>query len=489
MKQHIFKIITCSFLLLGVAASSCRKVIEKDTVEEVGTGNFYKTSIDAETGLFGCYNKMMSWDFYGKVLFYSDISSDDIQSYNDGGDLFRLEKRSELIPNNGEISSLWGGSYNALANINLLLEKVALIPDEKFLLNRKKEILGEARFLRAFVYWHITQFYGDVPLVLAFPKSANSTENLVARNTVAEVVTQIKADLTAAETDLPLNFNDPLRIPDLNLINSKGRATKGAAKALQLRILLWEKNWTAAAAKAQEIIAGNQYKIDGVKFVAVFRSNDGGQNTQESIMECQSVEQPGQFDNTGVLKFFYTGAPVYGATESAFANYAPGSGVDVRKEQSMFKASNPTRIYAQKYKNFYSNQPNDNYILFRYGEVLLNRAEALNEVGYPNNEVVTILNSIRARATDPTFRFGACIGIPNISLADAPTQAAMRQLIRNEKRREMTQEGLRWFDLLRWDNGSGALTATGLTSPAKLLFPIPQFDRDRNPNLTQNPGY
>lgn len=489
MKKHIVKIITCFFLLLSITVSSCRKVIEKDTVEEVGTGNFYKTSIDAETGLLGCYNKMMSWDFYGKILFYSDISSDDIQAYNDGGDLFRLEKRSELVPTNNETSSLWSGAYNALANVNLLLEKVAQIPEEKFLLNRKKEILGEAHFLRAFIYWHITQFYGGVPLVLSFPKSANSTENLVARNTVAEVLTQIKADLAFAETDLPLNFNDPARQPDLNLINTKGRATRGAAKALQVRILLWEKNWAGAAAKAQEIIAGNQYKIDGVKFVAVFRSNDGGQNTPESIMECQSVEQPGQFDNTGVLKYFYTGSPVYGATESVFANYAAGGNIDVRKEQSMFKADNPTRIYAQKYKNYYSNEPNDNYVLFRYAEVLLNRAEALNEVGYPNSEVVDILNSIRSRAADPTFRFGACSGIPNISLADATTQAAMRQLIHNEKRREMTQEGLRWFDLLRWDNGAGALTATGLTSPEKLLFPIPQFDRDRNPNLTQNPGY
>ena len=155
----------------------------------------------------------------------------------------------------------------------------------------------------------------------------------------------------------------------------------------------------------------------------------------------------------------------------------------------MFKANNPTRIYAQKYKNYYSNEPNDNYVLFRYAEVLLNRAEALNEVGYPNAEVVDILNQIRARAADPTFRFGACSGIPAISLTDAPSQAAMRTLIRNEKRRETTQEGLRWFDLLRWDNGAGALAAIGLTDARKLLFPIPQADRDRNPNLTQNSSY
>ena len=489
MKNIIFKIFIGTIFFITLTQSACKKVIEKDTVEEVGTGNFYKTSIDAETGLLGCYNKMMSWDFYGKALFYSDISSDDVQAYNDNGDLFRLENRSQLVPNNNETTSLWAGAYNALANINLLIEKVTLIDDNRFLLNRKQEILGEAYFLRAYIYWHMAQFYGDVPLVLTFPKSANSTENLVKRNTVAEVMTQVKADLAIAETNLPLNFNDPRRIPDVNLINTKGRATKGAAKALQLRILLLEKNWAGAAAKAQEIVNSNQYNVTGVKFVAVFRSNDGGQNTQESIMECQSVEQPGQFDNTGVLKFFYTGAPVFGATESAYANYASGSGVDVRREQSMFKASNPTRIYAQKYKNYYSNEPNDNYILFRYAEVLLNRAEALNEVAYPNTEVVTILNQIRARAADPTFRFGSTSGIPPVSLADAPNQAAMRTLIRNEKRRETTQEGLRWFDLLRWDNGAGALSAIGLTDARKLLFPIPQEDRDRNPNLTQNGGY
>ena len=320
MKNIIFKLFICSVFVSIITQSACKKVIEKDTVEEVGTGNFYKTSIDAETGLLGCYNKMMNWEFYGKVLFYSDISSDDIQAYNDNGDLARLENRSQLVPNNNETTSLWGGAYNALANINLLIEKVTLIDNNRFLLNRKQEILGEAHFLRAYIYWHIMQFYGDVPLVLTFPKSANSTENFVKRNSVAEVMSQIKADLVIAETNLPLNFNDPRRIPDVNLINSKGRATKGAVKALQVRILLLEKNWSGAAAKAQEIMNSNQYVISSVKFVSVFRSNDGGQNSPESILETQSVEQPGQFDNTGVLKFFYTGSPVFGATESAYAD-------------------------------------------------------------------------------------------------------------------------------------------------------------------------
>lgn len=474
---------------MALVLASCKKVIERESVEIISTTNFYKTAVDAETGLIGCYNKFLSWDFYGKLLFYSDISSDDIQAYNDNGDLFRLENRTQLIPNNGEITSIWNGGYNAIANINLMLEKVALIDNNKFLADRKKQILAEGRMLRAYIYYYFTKLYGDVPLVLSFPTSASATANQVPRNTIAEVTTQVKADLLIAEQDLPVNYNIPNRPPDVNLQNSKGRVTKATAKALQMRMLLAENNWNGAAAKAQEIIALNEHTITNVGFVSVFRSNDGGQNTKESIWEAQSVEQPGGFDNTGVLKFFYTGSPIYGATQSVYNSYDPGGNVDVRKEQSMFQVNNPTRVYAQKYKNYYSNEPNDNYVIFRLAEVLLSRAEALNEVGYPNTEALTIINSIRARAADPNFRFGACTGIPPITFATVPTQASFRAFIQAEKRREMTQEGLRWFDLLRWDRVLATSVCGAGTNQQKLLFPIPQNDRDRNPNLTQNPGY
>lgn len=487
MRHKIFNILLYTSFLIAI--TSCKKIIDRENVQEVNTSNFYKTSIDAETGLTGCYNKTLGWDCYGKMAFMADISSDDIVAFDNNDDLFRLENRIQLRPDNGEVRGLWAGSYNALANINLMIEKVSEIPDNKFLLNRKKEIIAEGRFMRAYIYYYLSQLYGEVPLVLTFPKSASGEENFVKKNSLAEIMAQIKTDLVYAEANLPVNYNNPRNLPDINLINTKGRATKNAVRALELRILLFEKNWSEAAVKAQEIISSGQNKITEVKFVSVFRSNDGGQNTPESILETQSVELPGQFDNTGVLKFFYTGPPRFAATESAYTNYAAGSGIDVRKEQSMFKATNPTRIYAQKYKNYYSNEPNDNFIVFRYAEVLLNRAEALNELSYPNTEVIDVLNIIRARAKDPSFRFGACIGIAPITLVDVPTQTAMRQFIRDEKRRETTQEGLRWFDLLRWDNGDGALSAIGQTDKRRLLLPIPQVDRDRNTNLTQNSGY
>ena len=477
-----------SILLLIVCASACKKVTTKELEREIATENFYKNSNDAETGLLGCYNKTLQWDVYGKLSFMADISSDDIKWFIGGGDLEDLEKRDRMTVFNGEVNSLWNASYNAIANLNLLLEKVPSIPDDKFLpTTRKKEILAEAGALRAFIYWNLTQFYGGVPLVLKFPKSVAKEENQVPRNTVAEVLTQVRADLAIAEADLPIKYIRTGATPDENLINSKGRMTKAAAKTLSIRILMWEKNWAATAAKAQEIIAFNEYIINP-KFVPIFRSNDGGQNSRESILESQSVEQPGQFDNTGVLKFFYTGPPKVGASVEIYELYGPGNGVDVRREQSMFQQSNPSFRYAQKYKNYYSNEPNDNFVVFRYAEVLFNRAEALNEISYPNIEVLNIVNRFRARAEDPTFRFGATTGIPQKTFADAPTQAAMRQLIYDEKRREMTQEGIRWFDMLRRDRNAAA-AAVGITGTDRLLLPIPQSDRDKNPKLTQNPGY
>ncbi len=485
MRKIFFKL---SIIMLVLLIASCKKVTNKEIENAIATANFYKNSNDAETGLLGCYNKTLQWDVYGKISFVADISSDDIKWFVGGGDLEDFEKRDRMTIFNGEVNGLWGACYNAIANINLLLEKVPLIPDDKFLpTTRKKEIIAEASALRAYIYWNLSQLYGGVPLVLKFPKSVDKAENQVPRNTLAEVVTQVKTDLAVAEADLPIKYIRTGATPDENLINTKGRMTRAAAKTLSIRLLMWERNWSGAATKAQEIIDFNEYIVNP-KFVSIFRSNDGGQNTRESILESQSVEQPGQFDNTGVLKFFYTGPPKVGASVDIYDLYGPGSNVDVRKEQSMFQVSNPSFRYAQKYKNYYSNEPNDNFVVFRYAEVLFNRAEALNEIAYPNTEVLEIVNKFRARAEDATFRFGACTGIPQKTFTDAPNQAAMRQLIYDEKRREMTQEGIRWFDMIRRDRNAAA-AAVGITTTDRLLLPIPQQDRDKNPQLTQNLGY
>ena len=116
----------------------------------------------------------------------------------------------------------------------------------------------------------------------------------------------------------------------------------------------------------------------------------------------------------------------------------------------------------------------------RYAEVLLMKAEALNELGQTSLALAP-LNAVRTRA-----------GLPNVT--SGLSQAAFREKVLHERRMELAFEGQRWFDLIRVNDGQYGLNflhSIGKTnaSTKHLLLPIPQIERDRNPNLTQNPGY
>jgi len=160
------------------------------------------------------------------------------------------------------------------------------------------------------------------------------------------------------------------------------------------------------------------------------------------------------------------------------------------------KSDAPNQIYALKYANSYPwwDPANPfNFIPMRLTECYLIMAEALNEISYPSSEALSYINSLRERARDPNYINGATTGIASYSLTTYDTRVKFRQAIRDERRRELMFEGQRWFDLLRYDEMDGttkALDAVGLTSPEKLLFPIPQDEIVRNsPLLKQNPGY
>ena len=127
----------------------------------------------------------------------------------------------------------------------------------------------------------------------------------------------------------------------------------------------------------------------------------------------------------------------------------------------------------------YNTNPN-NFVVYRYADVLLKKAEALNEQGHPD-QAAEPLNIVRKRA----------------GLGDVPTtltQTEMREKIIHERRMELAFEGHRWFDMIRVDNGNYALTflkSIGKNNVTKerLLLPIPQTEMDSNHLMTQNPGY
>ncbi|TAE30796.1 MAG: hypothetical protein EAZ91_09190 [Cytophagales bacterium] len=192
------------------------------------------------------------------------------------------------------------------ARINLILDRVPAIPESFFLevgvpatRNRKAEILGEARFLRAWIYYNLTMNWGDVPLVLNYPTSALPGNNQVPRTPQIEVLKQVLDDLTFADANLPWNHNlfRANQAAAASRIQSRGRATRSMAKLMLARIALQNKQWQVAADKAREIMQSGQYTLNSVWTQTFSNVPAGRQNSTESILETQSIRDG--FVNTG----------------------------------------------------------------------------------------------------------------------------------------------------------------------------------------------
>jgi starch-binding outer membrane protein, SusD/RagB family len=535
-------------LLLTLSISSCERVLDQVPDDRIDLDKYFADREDAETALIGGYDMVLGTLVPAYVLTNS-LSAGEMEQKSDITARAAQYRPNLRINNDGGSGGIWRNSYNAIARMNLLIERLPAISDGYFTeLNvpttrdRKSEVMGEARFLRAYVYYHLVQYFGDVPLVTQFATTSSPSANNVPRTPAVQVWQLIKEDLAFAEEKLPWNHNF-LR-NNLNAaaqrINTKGRATKSMAKLMIARIALKEKQWQLAADKAKEIMDSGGYTLNP-SFQLTFLNTPVGtsQNSTESILEVQAVN-PGLNNTGGIGTWEFVAANTVQVTDRLHNLYENGNFklpdnralTDPRDVRWMFSVNlrdgniyNTDRsirgISMFKYynrDNTYGTTDPYNYVLGRLAEVYLIRAEALNELNpTAPAEVYTLINQLRARARDLTYsatirrpapRADTTVfakGINPIAATAATnviavnTQANLRNFIREERWRELAFEGQQWFDLLRWDAQDGtkkALEVTYLNNPSvagtnegKLLFPIPDSERRINPLLTQNVGY
>jgi starch-binding outer membrane protein, SusD/RagB family len=511
MKTFWKYFLSCCVLVLGTAG--CKDVLDKPPASEIDLPRYFQTANDAETLLIGCYARVfVNEGIYTDILFAANRSSDDvIPGANSGVD--PMDDRRGLNASDGTAREIWRRSYLVLANINLGLERIAAMPDGVFVNNRKPQILGELRALRAFVYYNLVRLYGGVPLILRYPDNISASGNAVVRAAEEQIYTQIIEDLGIAEASVPASY-PPLNTQGLTLsvpvLESKGRFTLASVRALQSDVFLTLRRYSEAAQQAEKIVASGIYKLEND-----FRSNFRGprttfnpnlgvyQNTTESIMEIQAI--PGSDATGGMMFFFLDGFPPRFSVSDELSNFfypdtlaTPAQQADsVRKLWSVGVVT-PLRKgvkYATKYREFYfddrynnvygtSSTPNpDNYHVYRLAEIHLFRAEALNEVGYGNQTAFDALNAVRTRAL-----------LKPLTAADLPDQASFREAVRRERRLELFFEGgKRWFDILRYNQQEPGFArrvlGEKLPDDNRLLLPVPQDELRLNTLMTQNPGY
>lgn len=354
----------------------------------------------------------------------------------------------------------------------------------------RTQLIGEAKFMRAFLYFYLVNLYGNVPLVTGTDYEVN---RLLPRNSQADVYNHIVKDLKEAKQMLSEDFLDGRlsTYPSLN-IAERVRPTKWSATALLARIYLFRGEWGQAEAEASTVInTTSLFSLSALN--DVFKKN-----SREAIWQLQPVRSGW---NTEVARaFVLTAAPVgfSGSKPFYLSPFLVGAfengdrrGIIGNWVNSYTSGAN-TYIFPFKYKSAIQNDPVTEYLMvFRLGEQYLIRAEARANL---NNLAGAIadLNILRTRARDlPT------VAVPN-PLPDLPLTLSKDQVldtVLHERQVELfTEWGHRWFDLKRLGKIDAVM---GVTTPFKggtwettdQLFPIPTSDILLNPNLIQNPGY
>ncbi len=485
-----------STLLVVIGFTACDDELDLRPISQETVDNAYATGTQLEAALTGVYESFQSNDYYvwDKILF-EDVRSDNYYAGGDNPEVFQIDN-IDISPTNGRVFNAWSSIYNAISKANLVIEKAPMIQEE-ITEEQRDQYTGQALFLRAYHYYNLVKLWGGVPLITETIKSVDPSEVRIPRSSEADVYAQIIEDLEMALELLPHSYGNDASV-------NKARATKGAAHALLAKVNAQKPNpdYAAVLEHANAVINSPAGYSLLDNYDNLFDGNH--QNNSESILEIQylggdegtwgpQMHLPPSISGDTWRKFVTPSKDLVEAFDE--------EGDEVRKNATMVfeevpwideywgNAVNSEVPFAYKWRNAGGWASSDNDYLLRLADIILMKAEALNELG-KIQEAAAQVNIIRDRADlEP--------------LGDAATTSTqtLRDAILKERRLELAQEAQRWSDLVRYDVVVETMNSvddidlrTGEIvnynmSETDILLPIPQNEINRNPALTQNPGY
>ena len=492
--SHTFFMAVALMILAG-----CSKILDKQPVTQIVTPNDSTTisATDAENLIAGTYTTYKGYDFGLEFNAFDRIVNGDVQADNAyaGGDntdniSIDLFKTNSL---NGNVSRDWRDAYGIIGRTNITLDQVQKSVDPALSANRKNEILGEARFMRAFTYFDLVRLYGRVPLLLT-PANTKTAEDLlnstiVPQSSVDSVYDAILTDLWFAKST----------VRDAGASPSKFIVSKGAVNATLAKVYasMPTPNWDSVLYYCNQVIPhyslvtdynflwDNNHKnnSEAIWEINYFGYGAGDQigNWIPSINVGGSI---GNYEGGGWKKFNQPSNDLVNAFVAENDNIRLNASVTFVDITGQWIDKNwPSNHYPflTKY-NDPANGTNDIYMI-RLADILLLKAEALvKKADIPG--ALDLVNQVRAR-----------VGLTPKTASGADEAD---DIIANERRLELAFEGHRWFDLVRTGkaiqvmnaqkDGSGASLNYDV-QPYELIFPIPQTQIDLNPLLTQNPEY
>jgi len=467
--------------------SGCSKdFLDVDQTEAISTSDIalFNNDEGAKTFVTAIYNKFLDWNMSSfSWNGMSSIASDDADKGSSPGDTGTDKDLMDALTYNASslsVEDVFTANYDGINRCNQALDILPKLDQADATL--KARLMGEAKFLRAFMYFTLVKSYGGVPIVDHLPNPSSDSDRIMqlTRKSKAEVYAFIESDLNDAIAVLPNKSAYPS--------SERGRASQGAAYALLAKVSLYQQKWQQVVDNCN-LVTG--YSLSP-SYAAMFQIT--GENDNESIFEIQGV---GSTPAKGIQGYSATqgarGAGGWGwgfntPSQSLVNAYEPG---DVRKNATIIFAGttlydgrvvpntveNPRynyKCYSSAYTDGWETDANIKYL--RYAEVLLMKAEALNELNQ-TSAAIPLLDQIRNRA-----------GLGNTT---ALSQSDVRIAIWKERRVELAFEHDRFFDLVRTGQAQAAFALDGKTFIVGKheVFPLPQrFINQANGLSNQNPG-
>ena len=448
MKSKLFGI-----LFIGIALTGCKKYLDVYPETSLSSETFFKKEADFQQAINAAYVPLRPiFNDHNWVL--GELHSDN--SYYARNVMFGAEEQTQNhadfnlplvdgLTTNTRVRDLYRLYYQVIARTNQVLFSIDEID---FDATSKNNIKGQAYFLRGFAYLELTRFFGKVPLHLTPIK--DRSEAAVPLAETEALYTQIESDLKEA-TQLLKNKTD----------QEAGRVTSGSAWTALANLYLIQKRWEDAEDAAEAVITSNQYSLIG-EYEDVFSTSTENKNNEESVFEVQYMEGSGGYQSSFIYAFMPRPIsidelkPIF-QTSNTTSLAEEGKNIptpdliaayeanDKRKDATIAyvtisgsQRANKTYPYIRKYAKPHAVHGNTgiNWPVYRYAEVLLFMAEALNEQD-KTGDAATFLNRVRNRA-----------GLPNTT---ASGKEAMREAILRERRVELAFENKRWNDIVRMD--------------------------------------
>ncbi|WP_214072615.1 RagB/SusD family nutrient uptake outer membrane protein [Mucilaginibacter sp. dw_454] len=478
LKKHIQRVSIVLFTALTF--TGCKKWIAVDPpITQVSAGSIYANNASASSVMTGVYDQMISsaglTDGTNSISFLDGLAADELTNYTTNTiqvQFYQNALTSSAAIGGGSNGYFWTELYKEVYACNAVL--VGLNASSNVTQSMKQQLTGEAKFMRAFLYFYAVNLYGDVPLVLTTDYQTNKQ---ISRASKTDVFKQIIQDLLDAQSALSDHYVDQ----NGNITTEKIRPNKWAATALLARAYLYLGDWKDAEIQATNVIGSTTFSLP-TDLTQVFKMNNS-----EAILQFHPVLTG--ITNTQLAYYFVlTSAPGTGVFWVAMSPQLQNAFEPNDKRFSNWVGSlttgGKTYLYPYKYRaNVQGSQVSEYLVILRLAEQYLIRAEARAQQNNASGAQAD-LNTIRTRA-----------GLPNTTATD---QASLLTAVLHERQVELfTEWGHRWFDLIRTGNINSVMGSPGNICAAKggtwssnsILVPLPQQELLLDPNLKQNPGY